>query len=68
MPIPTVAGHAGKFVGGKVGDVNVYCMAGRLHRYEGIPPSMITFSVRFVLVLVLGWFGLGFGFVFVLFG
>jgi len=37
------------FVGGKVGDVDVYCMAGRLHRYEGIAPCDISFSVRFFL-------------------
>jgi len=46
MPLPTVHGHEGKFVGGKVGGNSVYCMAGRLHRYEGYAPFQILFSVR----------------------
>jgi purine-nucleoside phosphorylase len=46
MPLPTVHGHEGKFVGGRVGGNAVYCMAGRLHRYEGYAPFQILFSVR----------------------
>ena len=51
MPLPTVQGHAGKFVAGKIGKERVYFMAGRLHRYEGYPPSQITFSVRLFALL-----------------
>lgn len=35
FPVSTVPGHAGRFIFGKVNDVNVICMDGRVHYYEG---------------------------------
>ena len=35
FPVSTVAGHAGRFVFGYVGNVPVVCMQGRVHYYEG---------------------------------
>ena len=46
MPLPTVQGHAGKFVGGSVGGKRIYCMAGRQHRYEGYSPYVLAFATR----------------------
>lgn len=36
FPVSTVAGHAGCFLLGKVGDCPVLIMKGRVHYYEGI--------------------------------
>ena len=35
FPQPTVKGHAGKLVLGKINNLNVVCMYGRSHIYEG---------------------------------
>ena len=35
FPQPTVKGHAGKLVLGKINNINVVCMYGRSHIYEG---------------------------------
>lgn len=43
---PAVAGHAGNLVIGKVGQVPVAVLQGRVHLYEGFSPQQITFSVR----------------------
>ena len=37
FPVSTVAGHAGRFIFGYVGEVPVVCMQGRVHYYEGYP-------------------------------
>ncbi len=44
MPTPHVAGHAGNFCAGRVGDVNVLCMQGRVHSYEGHDPERVVFG------------------------
>ncbi|MBC8243880.1 MAG: purine-nucleoside phosphorylase [Verrucomicrobia bacterium] len=41
-----VDGHAGQFVIGRLGGVNVLLQAGRLHYYEGHSMAQITFPVR----------------------
>ena len=35
FPVPTVAGHAGSMVLGRLGGVDVVCLNGRVHAYEG---------------------------------
>ena len=47
----TVAGHAGKLVIGKVGDVNVAAMQGRFHFYEGYSLEEVTFPIRVLKLL-----------------
>jgi purine-nucleoside phosphorylase len=53
-PVSTAAGHAGKLVFGKLGELPVVVMAGRAHLYEGNTPQQATFGVR-----VLGRLGVG---------
>ncbi|HNX98342.1 MAG TPA: purine-nucleoside phosphorylase, partial [Candidatus Aminicenantes bacterium] len=42
----TVAGHAGRLVGGTVGGVPVAVLQGRYHYYEGHPIEDVAFPVR----------------------
>ena len=46
FPQPTVKGHAGKLVLGKINNVNVVCMYGRSHIYEGHEPSVLAKPIR----------------------
>jgi purine-nucleoside phosphorylase len=46
MAASTVAGHAGRFVGGSLNGQPVLVMQGRLHFYEGYAAATITFPVR----------------------
>ena len=43
---PTVEGHAGRLVVGRVGGVGVAAMQGRFHFYEGYTLEEVTFPVR----------------------
>jgi purine-nucleoside phosphorylase len=43
---PTVEGHAGRLVVGRVGGVGVAAMQGRFHFYEGYALEEVTFPVR----------------------
>ena len=45
-PVSTVAGHAGRIVTGKVGQTRVLAFQGRVHMYEGYPPSVVAIPVR----------------------
>ena len=45
-PGSTAIGHAGKLILGKVGDLDVAVMAGRVHLYEGYSPAQVTYGVR----------------------
>jgi purine-nucleoside phosphorylase len=45
-PCSTAIGHAGKLVFGKLGELDVVVMAGRVHLYEGYTPAQVTFGVR----------------------
>ena len=51
FPRPTVAGHAGSAVLGRIGDVPVAVFQGRAHLYEGIDPAAIAVPVRTVRAL-----------------
>lgn len=45
-PRPTVAGHAGEVVAGRLGGVEVLGFSGRVHVYEGHPMDRPVFYVR----------------------
>jgi purine-nucleoside phosphorylase len=46
FPRSTAVGHAGQLVLGKVGDVDVVAMQGRVHLYEGYSAKDVSFPVR----------------------
>lgn len=46
FPPPGVAGHAGRFVGGRIGGCRVLLQAGRYHLYEGHAPATVVRPVR----------------------
>jgi purine-nucleoside phosphorylase len=43
---PTVSGHTGELVFGKLGGTPVLVLSGRAHFYEGHPMERVTFAVR----------------------
>lgn len=45
---PTVPGHEGKLIVGKVGKKDVSFMAGRFHMYEGLTPEETTKPIRVI--------------------
>ncbi|TPP57485.1 Purine nucleoside phosphorylase I inosine and guanosine-specific [Fasciola gigantica] len=47
----TVSGHAGNFVFGKVGSVQVVVMQGRLHQYEGFSIAQMHIPIRVLKLL-----------------
>src|SRR5688572_7622582 len=46
FPEPTVLGHAGSLVSGRLGGRPVVALAGRFHMYEGHPVALAGFPVR----------------------
>ncbi len=48
FPQPTVKGHAGKLVLGKINNLKVVCMYGRSHIYEGHNPQSLASPIRFL--------------------
>jgi xanthosine phosphorylase len=42
FPRPAVEGHAGRLVLGTLGGVDVACLQGRLHLYEGVPAAAVN--------------------------
>jgi xanthosine phosphorylase len=51
FPVPSVAGHVGRLVLGKLGGVDVACLQGRVHLYEGHPASAVIPLVRTLKLL-----------------
>ena len=45
-PAPGVEGHAGRYVAGRLGGVDVLLQCGRFHLYEGHPPEVVAAPVR----------------------
>jgi len=45
-PRPTVQGHAGRLVTGRLSGKNVMVLQGRVHYYEGYPMDQVTLPVR----------------------
>jgi purine-nucleoside phosphorylase len=48
LPVSRVPGHAGKFLFGKLGGVEVVIAQGRVHLYEGRTAAEVTAGVRFM--------------------
>ena len=46
FPEPTVAGHQGNLISGRLGDARVIYLQGRFHFYEGHDLSVVTFPIR----------------------
>jgi len=46
FPTPTVEGHSGMLVAGRIAERPVVAMEGRFHYYEGYSPQEVTFPVR----------------------
>jgi purine-nucleoside phosphorylase len=53
FPQSTVEGHSGRLIAGRIGEVPVVVMQGRVHSYEGYTPQQVTFPMR-----VLGMLGI----------
>jgi purine-nucleoside phosphorylase len=51
FPHPTVEGHPGKLVSGRLGGKQVVMLAGRFHYYEGYSMEQVTFPVRVLQAL-----------------
>lgn len=45
-PRSTAVGHAGQLIVGKLGSLEVICLSGRAHLYEGYTVQQATFAVR----------------------
>ncbi|MDZ7341764.1 MAG: purine-nucleoside phosphorylase [candidate division KSB1 bacterium] len=45
-PVPRVAGHAGVWISGRLGDVPILALKGRVHTYEGYSARQVTYSIR----------------------
>jgi purine-nucleoside phosphorylase len=46
LPKPSVPGHAGRFVLGKIGSTRLIFAQGRVHLYEGHPARQVTAGIR----------------------
>ena len=51
FPKPTVEGHVGRLLMGRLEDTPVMIMQGRVHFYEGYPLSQVVFPVRVMQVM-----------------
>ncbi|MCD6289768.1 MAG: purine-nucleoside phosphorylase [Anaerolineae bacterium] len=46
FPTPTVEGHTGRLVIGRLAGAEVMVMQGRVHYYEGYSPQQVTYPIR----------------------
>lgn len=51
FPVSTVAGHKGQFIFGRLGDVKIVCMQGRVHCYEGYTAQEAVMPIRLMKML-----------------
>lgn len=51
FPVSTVAGHAGRYIFGYVGEVPVVCMQGRVHYYEGYSMQDVVLPIRLMKLM-----------------
>lgn len=51
FPTSTVAGHAGEFIIGNIGNKKIIAMNGRFHFYEGYDMKQVTLPVRVIRAL-----------------
>ncbi len=54
FPVSTVLGHQGRYLFGRVGDVPVVCMQGRVHYYEGYDISDVVLPIRLMKLMGAG--------------
>jgi len=50
-PVSTVAGHAGRWIFGRVAGKEILALAGRVHTYEGYPAARVAFPVHLLAEL-----------------
>lgn len=48
LPVSSVAGHAGRFVFGRIGGTTIVAAQGRVHLYEGKSASEVTANIRWM--------------------
>jgi inosine/guanosine/xanthosine phosphorylase family protein len=46
LPRSSVPGHSGRFLGGRLGGVQILLLSGRVHLYEGFSAAQVTVAVR----------------------
>jgi xanthosine phosphorylase len=46
FPAPSIEGHAGRLLLGRFGGVDVACLQGRVHLYEGVPAAAVNVLPR----------------------
>lgn len=51
FPNVRVPGHGGKLIQGRIGDVSLHCLTGRIHLYEGYHPWEVVRAVRALAIL-----------------
>lgn len=51
FPTSTVAGHAGMFVLGNIGNIKIIAMKGRVHYYEGYTMDKVVLPIRIMKLL-----------------
>lgn len=51
FPVSTVAGHAGRYIFGYIGEVPVVCMQGRVHYYEGYSMQDVVLPIRLMKLM-----------------
>lgn len=51
FPVSTVESHKSRYVFGQIGDVNLVCMQGRVHYYEGYEMNDVVLPIRLMGML-----------------
>lgn len=51
FPVSTVSGHEGRFIFGRLGGVNIVCMQGRVHYYEGYSMQETVMPIRLMKLM-----------------
>jgi len=51
FPVARVSGHAGNLCLGRIGSLELACLQGRVHAYEGHPTDRVVFGVRLLAAL-----------------
>ncbi|MCX8472585.1 MAG: purine-nucleoside phosphorylase [Sediminibacterium sp.] len=51
FPVSTVHGHLGKLILAKMGNVQIWLLAGRFHYYEGYTPAEVVYPIRILKLL-----------------